>query len=218
MSKCIDLTGQRFGRLTVVGRADNYITPKGAKFSRWNCICDCGKKTIVVSSSLRSGNTTSCGCYHDQCCRERRIKHGKSGGKLNWVWTAMKERCLNPNSKDYKYYGARGITVCDDWENSFESFMDWAYSNGYQEGLSIDRINVDGDYCPDNCRWADAKMQANNTTRNRKITYNGETHTVSEWSEITGIKYRTILQRANMGWNAERILMEPAKRGKNQWS
>lgn len=208
MSKCIDLTGQRFGRLVVANRAENYVTPNGAKFSRWNCVCDCGRTVPVVSGDLRSGKTKSCGCYHDECCSKRRYKHGKSGSNLNWIWRSMKARCYNHKNKDYKNYGGRGIEVCDSWKRDFSSFMEWSVSNGYREGLSIDRIDGDKNYCPENCRWTTAKAQANNTRANRKISFGGETHTVSEWSEISGINYRTLVQRLNSGWSAERALTE----------
>lgn len=215
MSRFIDLTGHRFGRLTIVRRAENYVSPNGTSYASFICKCDCGKTVVVRSHDLRTGRTTSCGCYHDQCCRERRTVHSMSRSPLNEIWSAMKQRCSNKNSKDYKNYGGRGISVCEEWEKDFTVFYEWSVKSGYKKGLSIDRIDVNGDYRPDNCRWVTQRVQSNNMRKNRVIEYNGERHTVSEWSEITGIKYRTILQRANSGWDAERILTEPVKTGKN---
>ena len=211
MGKFIDLTGQKFGRLTVVSRAENYITPKGLKFAMWNCVCDCGNKTTVVSGDLRGGKTKSCGCYHDECCSKRRLKHGESSSKLYSIWKSMNQRCYNSNNKDYYNYGARGITVCNDWKNDFVAFSSWAKSNGYKEGLSIDRINSKNNYCPKNCRWVNSKIQANNTRRNRTITLGNEKHTIAEWSELKNINYHTLLRRINAGWEPEKALNTPVK-------
>lgn len=165
MGKPIDLTGQRFGRLVVIGRS---LESKHGE-ATWLCQCDCGNTSIVRGSYLRGGNTQSCGCYgHELSVRgERRRTHSGSrdGGKkrrLYRIWIAMKTRCYNHNSKNYKNYGGRGITICAEWLHDFAAFRDWAMSCGYQDDLSIDRINVDGNYCPDNCRWATRKEQRHN--------------------------------------------------------
>lgn len=129
--------------------------------------------------------------------------HGMFGTKIYGVWGHMKSRCYNPKVERYKNYGGRGIKVCDEWQN-FEGFYEWAIRSGYKEGLTIDRINVDGDYCPENCRWATKETQMNNTTRNRYVTYKGETHTVSEWSRKLGIPYKTLFKRINDGWSVEK--------------
>lgn len=176
MGKCIDMTGQKFGRLTVIGR------------------------------------TESCGCLHNELARQRRTKHSLSGTKLYMIWKAMKQRCSNPNNKDYPNYGERGIKVCDEWSRDFQTFYDWSIQNGYIEGLSIDRIDTNGNYEPDNCRWITSKQQANNLRKNINIIFNGTTHTLSEWSDITGINYRTLMQRYVSGWSPDRMLTEPVKR------
>lgn len=182
----IDLTGCKFGLLTVVERA-----PNDGRRTMWKCQCDCGNIVVVRAENLKSGNTKSCGCQ----ARRNHFKHGMSNTKLAGILNGMIQRCNNKNHQEYGIYGGRGITVCDDWVCDHKSFYEWAIANGYREGLSIDRIDSNGNYEPSNCRWADTITQANNTRKNVYIEHDGEIHTISEWSQIIGVNYHTLWRR-----------------------
>lgn len=203
--KKIDLTGNRYGHLTVIkenGRIGKNIL--------WLCRCDCGNEINVIPYNLKNGHTQSCGCIRGS----NRITHHKSKSRLYRIWRHIniKSRCLNENVPHYKYYGGRGISLCEEWTNSFEKFCEWANANGYQDNLSIDRIDVNGNYEPSNCRWTNAKNQANNKTNNRLIEYNGEPHTLSEWSDILGINHLTISKRIDdYGWSIKRAFETPVR-------
>ena len=274
MSKFKDLTGQRFGKLIVVSRADDYIKPNGNKIIQWRCMCDCGNEVVVRgeylrsgdtkscgcltsenlvgmkfgrltvmdrespkskkakglwvckcecgnvikvnTSDLKSGNTTSCGCKRKETLRQLRTKHGESNTRLYNVWSDMKKRCYNTKNVDYKNYGGRGITVCDEWMD-FQNFYEWAIANGYDKTAprgqcTIDRIDVDGCYEPENCRWVDRYIQMNNKRNNRILTYNGESHTLAEWCEIVNIPYNCLKSRLNkLHWSVEKTLTTPTR-------
>lgn len=204
MRKVKDLAGAVFGRLTVVERCGSDAQQKS---SMWLCQCQCGNIVIVSRNNLRSGHTRSCGCLKKEFAFT--AGHGQSDTRLYRIWTLMKDRCENHNTPNFENYGGRGIKVCEEWRNSFEAFMRWSMKNGYSEGLSIDRIDVNGNYCPENCRWATWKEQQNNRRDNHFITYNGRTQTISQWSEETGINQATLLQRINkLNWSIERALEE----------
>lgn len=196
-----DLIGRQFGRLTVI--AYDHEEPKYRHY--WRCKCACGKETVVLASHLKSGDCQSCGCSMGP------VKHRESGTRLYHVWINMKSRCNNPNHPSYANYGGRGITVCQEWLNDFEAFRDWALSNGYSSDLTIDRIDNNVGYSPNNCRWATYTRQARNKRNNTNITFNGETHTVGEWSELTGINASTLKSRLNRGkWAVQKALTENA--------
>lgn len=191
MATFIDLTGQRFGRLIVIER----VQKEGYTNAFWKCRCDCGKEIVTSSRHLRSGHTQSCGCYQRERAAEYHTVHGMKGTKLLSVYSAMKGRCYNPSDGKYYRYGARGIKMCDEWKNNPSAFFNWALSNGYSEGLSIDRIDNDGNYCTENCRWVDALTQANNKSSNHYYTYEGVTKTISQWAKELGQNYATIKRR-----------------------
>lgn len=216
MGKFIDLTGQKFGRLIVLERVENYIQPNGTIKARWKCLCECGKHCVVCSSELRCGKTKSCGCFKLGILRTSRITHGKSSTRLYGVWKDMKARCYNPNDKYYHVYGAEGKAVCEEWRNNFQAFYDWSMSHGYDENAprgecTIDRIDGTKGYSPDNCRWSTNKEQANNRRSNHMITFNNETHTLAEWAKITGISCWAIKYRLKANWTIEKTLNTPTK-------
>ena len=191
-----DKTGMRFGKLTVI----EYAGSNAKQHSLWLCKCECGKTTIVRGGNLTSGNTTSCGCKDHHLAKTR----------IYDIWHGMKSRCYRKNHVHYKNYGGRGISVCDEWKNDFMSFYDWAIKNGYDDSLTIDRINNDGNYCPENCRWVTQQEQMNNTRFNRNITFNGETHTLTEWSRICGISISSLYYRIRSGWELEKVFGTPS--------
>lgn len=157
MPSFIDMTGQEFGRLTVLHRA-----PNQGKRTMWVCRCECGNETIVERGNLVGGRMKSCGCLKNARISEVNKTHGLTHTRLHRIWLNMKTRCFNPKFKQYENYMGRGITMCDEWRDSFKAFYDWAMANGYKDNLSIDRINNDGNYEPSNCRWADNYVQSGN--------------------------------------------------------
>lgn len=154
--------GDRYGKLTV-------IAPTGKKVhgrASWICICDCGNTCEAMGNRLTGGKKLSCGCYCGERLTERNTTHGGTGSRLYGIWRGMKSRCYNPNVKGYAYYGGKGVVVCDEWVTDFAAFRDWSLSNGYSDDLTIDRIDGDGPYSPDNCRWTTWDVQRNNQHRN----------------------------------------------------
>ena len=169
MQKVKDITGQRFGRLTVIRRSGTC----NGRNATWLCVCDCGKERVVKGTSLRSGHTVSCGCFHSQLMAEKMTTHTQSRSRLYGVWNSMRSRCYRPADKHFHHYGGRGITVCNEWLNNFQAFYDWAMSNGYDENAprgqcTIDRIDNDKGYSPDNCRWITIQEQQFNKRTRRK--------------------------------------------------
>ena len=202
MAKAVDLTGQRFGRLLVLERTENM-----GRQTAWLCKCDCGNQKAVPYWNLVSGQTISCGCYAKEVsAKNAKCTHKQSYSRLYTIWIGMKQRCYYEKHKHFKNYGGRGITVCDEWKDDFQAFHDWSISHGYEDNLTIDRIDVNGNYEPSNCKWASTKVQGNNKRTNHTLELNGEIHTVSEWSKITGIPNSTIHNRLKAGWTIEKAL------------
>jgi hypothetical protein len=195
-----DLTGQRFGQLVAI----EYI--KSSKRSKWLCVCDCGKETNVITDNLTRGHTTSCGCIRPKALLKAVTKHEMCHTKVYHAWNAMRSRCINENNSKYPIYGGRGIKVCDRWVDSFENFYE-DMGEPPTPKHSIDRIDVNGNYEPSNCKWSTQKEQCNNQRRCRKIEYNNETHTIKEWAELKGISYSKLIQRIDkLNWTFEKAI------------
>lgn len=202
--KAFNLTKQRFGRLVVIERT-------GSKKNKatWLCLCDCGNFVIVVGQNLRRGGTKSCGCFQKALVRNRSITHSRTHTKLYTIWIQMRGRCKNKANSSYKNYGGRGITVCKEWEQ-FENF--YFDMGDPPKGLTLERINNDGNYEPSNCKWATRKEQSNNSRKNTIIEYNSQRLTIAEWARKAGLKYNTLLMRLNRNWPIERALIREIKR------
>ena len=193
MKKVIDMVGRRFGRLIVIEEAG-----RKRKEVTWKCKCDCGAETVVTGYYLRSGHTQSCGCLIKD---SKTIKHGLYGSRIHSIYYNMKNRCYNPNYYLFHRYGGRGIAVCDEWlgENGLQNFYEWSVENGYADKMSIDRIDNDKGYSPDNCRWVTMKQQQNNRSTNRIITVNGISRTLSQWADVLPVSYRTLQRHVKSG-------------------
>ena len=180
--------------------------------------CECGTVKEIWIDNLTSGRSTNCGCVQRENNKKRMTTHGDSKSKLYNVWAGMKRRCYNKNQKSYKDYGEKGIIVCSEWIDSYENFKIWVINNGYKEGLEIDRINVFGNYEPDNCRWITKRQNANNKRNNTIVEINGVSHTISEWADISGISSGMIASRLNRGWNKESLLDDVFSHGDGKFS
>lgn len=197
-----DLTGQRFGRLTVLR-----FVPSETPHSYWLCKCDCGNDTLVRGTHLLQSHVTSCGCLFMQ----QHYKHGGSYTRIYNIWEGMKSRCYNKNHKSYQRYGGRGIFVCDDWKNDFTAFRDWALLNGYSDDLSIDRIDNNNGYFPENCRWVDAKTQSRNRSSNALIEYKGRMISIAEAAEFEKVNPSKIYTRYNRGKRGDELFFYQKK-------
>lgn len=196
----VNLEGKRFGRLTVIG----YSHLVGSKVY-WKCLCECGNEKLVRGDHLRGCKIESCGCLHKDTVSKQFTTHGKSDTRLFSIWSGIKNRCFNNNEPAYKDYGARGIIVCDEWLE-FEVFHEWAANNGYSDDLTIDRIDNDGNYEPSNCKWSTMTEQSRNRRSNVKVTIDGETKTLTEWAEVSGLTFRTMRKRYAKGLRGKDLI------------
>lgn len=208
MAKFKDLTGQRFGKLTaikIVGKNRN-------RTNLWLCKCDCGNEHITSTDLLLNGQCKSCSCLQKEKISKLSYRHGLHKTKIYNIWCAIKHRCSSNVGKNTKYYRDKGIKVCNEWidkENGFINFYNWAMQNGYKEGLSIDRIDSNKNYCPENCRWVDSYIQNNNKSSNKYITYNNETYTLAQWCRKLGLNYHRTVCRLLRGWTVEKSFTMP---------
>lgn len=207
----LNLIGQKFGRLTVISEAPRSKN----RLSRWDCLCSCGARVSVLTSSLRSGETKSCGCLKKELVAKKNRQnstHGDSKTRIYRIWAGVKSRCTNPNTHEFPRYGGRGIFVCSEWLHDFTAFKTWALASGYQDNLTIDRINNDLGYSPDNCRWVTMAEQNRNHRNTRR--YQGEL--LSVWCKRLGMNLNTVATRLNLGWEMERALFTPVRERKRK--
>lgn len=178
--------GQKYGRLTVTG-----FVHKGKKWY-WECTCECGNSIITQAYLVRNGHTSSCGCLQRERASEASLVHGQTNSRLYRIYNGMKNRCYNQKQQSYENYGGRGITICEEWLESFTAFEEWSLSHGYADDLSIDRIDNNGDYSPKNCRWVTRTEQNENTRRNHLVTIGDRTQPLSAWVRERGLNYHTV--------------------------
>jgi hypothetical protein len=208
--KLINLVGNRFGKLLVIEKAESL---KG--HTRWLCRCDCGKECIVHGNSLKTGNTTSCGCYRTENAKRLYSSVRQNDKHLYAVWNGIKQRCRNKNNLSYKNYGGRGIKMDDEWANNYETFYNWAINAGYQPGMEIDRIDNNGDYCESNCRFVSKEIQANNKRNVKLYIIDGVSKSLPQWCREYGQDYYLVRQRVyKLGWTIIDALTTPNKNNK----
>lgn len=208
MGKFDNIAGKTYGRLLVIKRVENDNT----NHSQWQCLCACGNYVNVRTFNLKKGNIKSCGCLKKEQDKVnlRKPTHRKTHTRIYNIYHNMKQRCYNPNNTGYYRYGKRNIQVCDEWKNSFEKFYEWAITNGYQDNLTIDRIDNNGNYEPSNCRWVDKITQSNNTEKTRFYTYNGETLTISQLAKKYNIKRKLLSRRlCEDNWSINKAITTP---------
>lgn len=212
MARIKNLQGMKFGRLTIKN-----ISHKDKRNNiMWNAVCDCGNSTVVRASNLLRGTVRSCGCLAKENASQRSKTHGKSYDSIYRIWLNMITRTSNKKDVSYEHYGGRGIEVCERWHD-FNNF--YADMGDKPNGKTLDRIDVNGDYCKENCRWATSEQQCNNKTNNHFLTYKGETKTVSQWSRYAGIKAQTLFHRINIhNWSIEDALTTPTRKKRHNMS
>lgn len=210
-SKLQDLTGQKFGRWNVLEKTDR----KSVSVSYWKCVCECGTVREVLANQLKSGRSKSCGCYSreeksarfTEMNKKTKVTHGYYGTRLYSIWSSMKARCETKTNGSYKNYGAKGIKVCEPWRD-FSIFKDWALSNGYEDSLTIERMDIKGNYEPSNCKWVTMKEQQNNRSNTTFVMYNNESKPISAWCDELGLDYELISGRYRNGIKPPRLFYD----------
>ncbi len=208
------MIGKNVGRLTIKSHSHT------DKERYWCCECECGKQSVHstrrLNEAMKLGSNIGCECFRLATLKKAIVaatkantRHGLCHSKLHYMYDNMVKRCYTPSANRYDRYGGRGITVCDEWKNNRSSFYEWALSNKWREGLSLDRIDIDGHYCPDNCRFIPLAQQANNTSRNRFLEWQGKRQTVAEWARELNINAGALQHRVDRGWSLERIFTQP---------
>lgn len=206
----LELKDQKFGMLTVIKQSEKKFA--NSRSILWDCSCECGNTTIVSGSNLKRGNTKSCGCVTKERIKNINSSHNLSNTNLYKTWKGIKTRCYNTKINHYERYGGRGIKVYEEWKNDFNSFYNWSMTNGYSDGLTIDRIDNNGNYGPNNCRWVDMKVQSNNTRTNRWVIYKEDTKTLAQWCEYLGLNNNMVSARLHRGWSIEKTFETPVKK------
>jgi len=199
--------GAKFGRWTVV----EYVEHDKNYKAIYLCVCQCGEIKKVCENNLKSGKSRSCGCLKRECSKKLMTTHDLSGHPIFSIWMGIKKRCTTPTAQNYKYYGGRGISFCKEWID-FMNFYNWAICSGWEEGLSIDRIDNDGNYCPENCRWVTHIEQCNNTRKNLMLTASSKTQTLSQWARELSCSVQTLHSRIRSGWDVEKALTTPIRK------
>lgn len=203
-----DLSGKKFGRLSVI----EFAGRDKHRHLLWRCVCECGNERLVAKNNLLSGRTVSCGCYASERASNQLRKHGMFSSRFYSVWHDMMRRCYNKNDVHYNRYGGRGISVCEEWHD-VRNFVAWCEQKNPDSGMTIDRIDNDSGYSPDNCRFVSLKDNQNNRSSNRNLEFHGETKTVTQWAEKTGIPASVIYSRLDkLGWSVEKALTTPSRR------
>lgn len=202
----LDMTGQRYGRLVVLSEQGKH--PSSGVL--WRCRCDCGSESVLPGRQLRRGRTRSCGCLAREASakrlREQTFRHGMRGTRIHGIWSGMIQRTTNPRRSNYAYYGGRGIKVCERWRTFENFYADMGPT--YADGLTLDRIDPDGDYCPENCRWANPIKQSQNRRNCAAIEWRGRSLVAAEWDRVLGLNRNTVGARLRRGWSVERALTE----------
>lgn len=208
--KLTDRTNQKYGKLTAIARGPDTVLKTGLRRVQWVCQCECGNEVLVEAANLGSGHTKSCGCMVKAACTRNFKSHGLTETKAYRAWCAMKNRCSNTKIQSYKLYGARGIKVCDKWANSFEAFIE-DMGHPPTPSHSLDRIDFNGNYDPENCRWSDSFEQANNKRNNKWHTFDGKTLTEAQWARELGLSVSALRCRIKT-WPLEKALSTPRLR------